>query len=87
MLSKFGIGIAAFVLTVGVGSSVAAESADGSVVEGRTQGAVRTETKPSLFTLSEVTYVFEKLALAEVAIDTLDQLQAIQSTGSGPSVR
>jgi hypothetical protein len=74
------------VVGVRVGPAQAADiegSQTGQVVQASSQGGDASEPRPPLFTLSEVSYIFQKFAVAESPAQLMDQLQLIRATSTG----
>ena len=92
MLRRIGFGVVTAMLVVGfrVGPVPAAE-VDGSqaspVVQASSQGGDASDTRPPLFTLSEISYIFQKFSVDQGTVQLMDQLQLIRATSSGAVAR
>ena len=87
MLRRIGFGVVTAMLVVGLGVGPAlAADVEGSqmspVVQASSQGGNLSEARPPLFTLSEVSYLFQKFAVDESPAQLMDQLQLIQATST-----
>jgi len=80
----FGVVTTVLVVGFGVGPALAAdvEGSQSPVVQA-SQSGDSSETRPPLFTLSELGYLFQKFSVDESPAELMDQLQMIRATAAG----